>query len=132
MRNIRYQASWQFLFTWFTEKKVGSFEKPMFESKRQFLCFLALAGFWRGVRTPITGESCDFDSRLLEDFDSQDTINMIALVEFGDPQQLVPKKMPDDKKDPQNNLASMFEEYVNTGCSIIDQWLKEKPSDSYR
>lgn len=127
MRNIKIDEKWDPIFLRFTDRdyKHPASEKPIFDYKRDFLCFLAMLGYYKGERLPLSKSFKSFDSRLLEDDVSKDIINMLALATFQDPNLLLKDKDPDEK------IALMFEEYINAGFAVIDRWLIDKPEDTY-
>jgi dnd system-associated protein 4 len=122
MRNLRRPEKYEALFKKFTEAAHPVSGKPVFSTIRDFLCFLAVLGFDRGDRTAIEGKTIDLDSRVFETHEqSRDILYLVALAGTRDANILQPER--------EDEIARVFEEYVATGLSVLDGWMKQCADD---
>ena len=124
MKAVRRLAANEPVFKKFTEAKHPYFDRTIFGTYRDFLCFLAVLGFIDGERTPLGGNVPTFslEGRLFEEHkQSYEIMLLIALSASKDSQILL-----DESED---LVVLIFEEYVNTGFKVIDRWLAACPDD---
>ena len=122
MRNVRRLEVYEPLFKRFTEATHADSGKPIFITIRDFLCFLAVLGFHQGDRTPLNDKTIDLDSRVFESHEqSKDLLYLVALAGSRDANVLQP--------DREDEMVRIFEEYVATGCRVLETWMKQCPDD---
>ena len=122
MRNIKRSEVFEPLFKRFTENPHPDTGKPIFSTIRDFLCFLAVLGFSKGERTPLTAKTLELDSRVFENHEqSRDLLYLVALAGSRDANVLQP--------DREEEMVKIFEEYVASGCTELELWMKQCPDD---
>lgn len=122
MRNVRRPESLEPLFKRFTESQHPVTGRPIFPTLREFLCFAAVLGFNTGKRRPLEGKLLELDGRVFDTHEqSRDIVYLIALASAKDANILLP-----DKED---DAITIFEEYIASGLTELEQWLKDCPDD---
>lgn len=122
MRNIRRVEAFEPIFKKFTENSHPDSKRPIFSTMREFLCFLAVLGFAEGMRTPLHGKTIELDARVFENNEqSRDILYLVAMAAARDVNILQP--------DREDELITIFEEYVATGASVLTRWLRDTPDD---
>jgi dnd system-associated protein 4 len=103
-------------------KKAG---QPIFVTKRDLLCFAAVLGFEGNRRNKILEKPSDFvDPRPFEN--SQEAMHLLYLVALA-----VTKDVDCLREDSEEELVTIFEEYADGGLCILEEWLRETPSDPH-
>ena len=126
MRNILRNADHEQIMERFVLTPQPGLEKKIFATYRDFLCFLAVLGFQHKIRKPLGSNTIGLDSRPFSDYPLfLDLLYLLALAETRNGEILLPKE------DNEETCLTIFEEYVEGGVSILEQWLNEMPDDPY-
>ena len=110
------------MFKRFTDASHPNSNKPIFPTQREFLCFLAVLGFHVGERVPLSGKAIELDSRVFDTHEqSRDVVYLLALADTRDANILQPER--------EDEVVTIFEEYVSGGFRELERWLRECPDD---
>lgn len=123
MRNLRRRKQWNGLVDRLTEEKDPTTSQTAFPTLRELMCFAASLGFEQGKRTPLGEETVDFvEGRVFPRSDiALDLLYLVALASERD------VSIVDDEHE--EHALTVFEEYANSGFTILDTWIKAHPSD---
>jgi dnd system-associated protein 4 len=122
MRNIRRPEVFEPLFKRFTDSAHPVSSKPIFVTQRDFICFLATLGFGTGVRKPLEGKTLELDGRVFDTHEqSRDILYLIGLASSRNAEILMPER--------EDEVVSIFEEFIVSGFYVLDRWMKECPDD---
>jgi dnd system-associated protein 4 len=92
--------------------------KPtVFGTIRELICFAAMLGYQMGQRSIITDKKRG-ESVMIEEFNRNDTVDLIYLVAVADTAGTEVLK-----SDAEIDMVSIFEEYANGGFEILKAWL---------
>jgi dnd system-associated protein 4 len=99
--------------------------QPIFATKRDLLCFVAVLGFESEKKGKIEAKAVEFvDSRPFEN--SQEAMNLLYLVGLA-----VTKDADVLKEENEERLVDIFEQYADGGLSVLQEWLADTPSDPH-
>jgi dnd system-associated protein 4 len=95
--------------------------KSIFVYLKDLMVFAATLGYSKGVRKPVLGDTISIDLDTYSSDGKDGFIYLLALLETKDPMCLKDFQLHDSVR--------IFEEYCNSGLSIIDEWLESNPGD---
>ena len=126
MRNIHRSEKNQDLMDRFVETRHAGYERKIFNTYREFMCFLAVLGFENERRKPVSSNLLDIDSRAFYDWDLfPDILYLLAIGEAKKPEILHPSDANEEE------CLTIFEEYVEGGCEVLREWMASKPEDEF-
>ena len=100
--------------------------QKIFPTYKALMCFAACLGFERGEEEDIADPVDFVDSRVIErDADCMDLIYLIGLAKSRDGNILK------DGPETEAQLANVFERFAEGGLGVLQQWMRETPSDAY-
>jgi dnd system-associated protein 4 len=127
MRSIKWSTTHEPILKQFCEmsrkdEKGKHVHGPIFNTHWEFLCFTATLGWHFGRKSEVSGDTKEIPSRIYENKDRAiDLMFLLALSEKRDTDIL--------REEEENKVVGIFEQYAHGGLEIVDQWLKETPSD---
>lgn len=110
----------------FVETRYSGYERKIFNTYRDFMCFLAVLGFENERRKPVSSDTSDIDSRPFYEYGLfTDLLYLLALGETKKAEILHPSEENDEE------CLKIFEEYVEGGCEVLREWLSARPEDEF-
>jgi dnd system-associated protein 4 len=125
MRNLRRPKRLEPVFELLFERAHSETQQKLFGTIRDAYCFAALVGFEFGSKlafSDLKDGTNELDSRLvLGHAKTLETVRCIALAETQSMEVLKPER--------ENELVSIFEEYVAGGLEEIQRWVRKCETD---
>jgi dnd system-associated protein 4 len=127
MRNIRRSRKHDDFVSRLAERPVSEqLNQKIFPTYKALMCFAACLGFDRGAEEDVIDPVDFVDSRVIErDADCMDLIYLIGLAKARDSGILK------DGPETEAQLANVFERFSEGGLGVLQQWMRETPSDAY-
>ncbi|MDD4871359.1 MAG: hypothetical protein PHR77_12440 [Kiritimatiellae bacterium] len=123
MRNIRRSERFEGIVRQLAEKPHSVINRTIFPTMRELLCFAAVLGFEHGRKKELDQKTNEIDGRTF--LNSEQAMDVMCLIALCDA-----KKSDILRDENEDEVVSIFEQYVQGGLEVLSEWLNERAEDA--